>query len=98
MNPIAYFQEQNCKDTTSAEAVHFNNKAIYALQKREPMLVNHERTFWTYKHFCPSCSELLRIEAVSYCERCGQKLDWSNYEEGLKYVRKVNRRAAKRAY
>ncbi len=84
---IAYLQEQSCKESTTAEGVRFNSMAISALQKTQPKLVNHERTFWHYFHFCPNCSEQLRIEALKYCDHCSQRLDWSNYELGLKYVR-----------
>lgn len=81
---IIALQEENCKETTTFEHMHMNNIAIEALRKRVPKLVNHEKTFWTYKHFCPVCSELLRTEALEYCPYCGQKLDWSNYWEALK--------------
>lgn len=84
---IAYFQEASCKSTTTMEAVNFNSMAVRALQKTKPMLVNHERTFWRYTHYCPACAEQLRIENLKYCDHCGQRLDWSNYELGLKYVR-----------
>ena len=84
---IAYLQEQSCRDSTTADGVHFNSMAIRALQKTQPMLVNHERTFWRYTHFCPTCSEQLKIEDLRYCDHCGQRLDWSNYDLGLKYVR-----------
>ena len=42
---IVYFQEQSCRDDVSHETVLYNNKAILALHKQVPMLVNHERTF-----------------------------------------------------
>jgi hypothetical protein len=81
---IAHLQEESCKNTATFEHVHLNNVAIEALRKRMPMLVNHEKTFWTYKHFCPSCSGQLFAEGVAYCEYCGQNLNWSNYWEALK--------------
>lgn len=81
---IAYFQEQSCKDNTTTEALHYYCRAIKALEKQVQKPVNHEKTFWTYKHYCPSCSELLRIENLKYCPYCGQRLDWSNYWEALK--------------
>lgn len=84
MDTIAYFQEQQCKSTTTMEQLKHYNKAIFALLRREPKLVKHERTFWTYKHYCPSCHELIRTENLRYCCSCGQCLDWSNYWEGLK--------------
>ena len=80
---IVYFQEQSCKKSTSTEALHYYDRAIKALRKQDQMQVNHEKTFWTYKHYCPACSELLRVEGLNYCPYCGQKLDWSNYWEAL---------------
>ena len=68
---IAHLQEESCKNTATFEHVHLNNVAIEALRKRRPMLVNHEKTFWTYKHFCPSCSGQLFAEGVAYCKYCG---------------------------
>jgi hypothetical protein len=84
---IAHFQEMNCRNTTTIEELHFNNNAINALHKRKAQLVDHKRTFWRYTHYCPSCSTQLFREGVRYCDSCGQALDWSNYELGLKYVR-----------
>ena len=81
---IAYFQEQNCHNDVSHETVLYNNKAIWALRKQVPMLVNHDRTFWHYLHYCPDCCEQLAIEGQRFCPRCGQALNWSNYQEGLK--------------
>lgn len=81
---IAHLQEESCKNTTTFKHVHLNNIAIEALRKRMPKLVNHDKTFWTYKHFCPTCSERLTSEGLRYCPYCGQKLDWSNYWEALK--------------
>lgn len=84
---IVYFQEQSCKDSTTMEALHYYCRAVRALEKQVPKPVNHERTFWRYSHYCPSCSDLLDRESVKYCSNCGQRLDWYNYEAGLKYVR-----------
>ena len=81
---IAYFQEQQCKSTTTAVEMQYYSKAIYALGKREPRLVNHDKTFWHYYHYCPDCCAQLKIEGQRFCQRCGQSLDWSNYMEGLK--------------
>lgn len=84
---VIYFQEQSSKYGTTKETWHYNQKAIQALRKQTPMLVNHERTFWRYTHYCPSCTILLEREGLKYCPDCGQRLDWSNYEAGLKYFR-----------
>lgn len=88
---IAYFQEQSCKSTTTARELQFLSKAIWALQKRHPTLVINEKTFWHYYHYCPSCGIQLKIEGEHYCSRCGQCLDWSNYQEGLKRGKRTNR-------
>lgn len=81
---IIHLQEENCKDTTSFQHINDNNIAIAALEKMRPMPVNHEKTFWAYRHYCPECSSQLSKEGAIYCEYCGQKLDWSNYWEALK--------------
>ena len=54
--------------------------ALAALEKRKAAMVVHERTFWTYRHRCPSCRILLEKEGIAYCSHCGQHLDWSAYE------------------
>jgi hypothetical protein len=84
---IAHFKYGVSHDIFKSPVVQYSELAIAALEKTKPMLVNHERTFWTYRHYCPNCQDQLRIEALKYCENCGQRLDWSNYELGLKYVR-----------
>ena len=88
---IAYLEELSCKSTTTAEGVHFSSMAIRALEKQNPMLVNHERTFWRYSHYCPRCSELLPREGLIHCDHCGQALDWSNYWEELKHGKRTHR-------
>lgn len=81
---IVYFQEQSCRDDTTIEALHYYCRAVRALEKQVPKSVNHEKSFWRYRHFCPSCSEEFSRENLDYCDKCGQKLDWSNYWEALK--------------
>ena len=49
-----------------------------------PMAVLFIRCFHTYHGLtvfpvCPSCGHTLEREYQNYCDRCGQKLDWSNY-------------------
>ena len=81
---IVYFQEQARRNDATVEDLHYYCRAVKALEKQIPKPVNHEKTFWTYKHYCPSCSDLLSREALKYCYNCGQRLDWSNYWEALK--------------
>ena len=33
-------------------------------------------------YVCPRCRTTLEREFVSYCDRCGQRLEWSNCESG----------------
>ncbi len=53
---------------------------------REPMPVTHIRCF-KWQHgitgfpVCPRCSIILEREYQSYCDRCGQRLDWSNFHK-----------------
>ena len=84
---IRYFVDRTRSADITEEERLYNSRAIAALEKRVPMLVHHERTFWTYRHYCPACQDQLRIEALKYCDNCGQHLDWSTYELGLKYVK-----------
>ena len=83
---FAYIQESMCK-AIDMDTLRIGHTITKALDKQRDRLVLHERTFWTYKHYCPNCCMLLEREAMRHCSECGQKLDWSNYEEGLKYVR-----------
>lgn len=83
---IAYFQECSCK-AEDMQSLRFNSLAIAALKKAQPIAVNHERFLWRYHHFCPICSEQIKIENLKYCEYCSQRLDWSQYNSGIKYLR-----------
>jgi len=51
-----------------------------------PMTVSQLRVFRsglseTGYYVCPRCNASLDREFVSYCDRCGQKLDWSRYKK-----------------
>jgi hypothetical protein len=84
LRAILYFQEQASKEDVTTEALHYYCRAVKALDKQVPKPVRHEKTFWTYKHYCPGCQEQFDTEALKYCPDCGQALDWSNYWEALK--------------
>ena len=83
-NAISYFDNSAVDGTLEPPISNYAMAAVLALNKRQPLLVKHEKTFWTYKHYCPSCSTLLDKEGLNYCSDCGQRLDWSNYFEVLK--------------
>lgn len=52
------------------------------LSYREPMLVSCLQAIrylsgYTTYPICPRCGSSMEREYVSYCDRCGQALDWS---------------------
>ena len=84
---ISHFKYGVSHDIFKSPVTEYANLAIDALEKRKPRLVHHERTFWTYKHYCPACAEQLQTEFTKFCINCGQSLNWRDYELGLRYVR-----------
>ena len=58
--------------------------AINALEKQIPMKVVEERNIY----LCPNCGSSAETDCgddmldyrLNYCDNCGQKLDWSDYE------------------
>jgi hypothetical protein len=84
---IAHFKYGISHDIFKPPVVDYASMAILALEKSKPKLVIHERSFWHYSHYCPSCNSYLEKEGLKYCPDCAQALDWSTYEMGLKYVR-----------
>ena len=58
--------------------------AIIALEKQRPKVAEHEDGVWS---ICPCCggsvcndTEHAVNREVSYCEHCGQAIDWENSE------------------
>lgn len=58
--------------------------AVKALQKQIPMTPNDMRTifdfsgrYYTTKGNCPVCNREGLYKSDFYCNKCGQKLDWS---------------------
>jgi hypothetical protein len=84
---INHFTYGVTHDIFKPPVMKYANLAILALEKQEPKPVNHNKGFWTYRHFCPNCSIEFQRERLKYCDNCGQHLDWSNYEKELKHVR-----------
>lgn len=81
---IAHYSYGVTHDIFKPPVAKYANLAIVALKKMEAKQVNHEKTFWTYRHYCPVCTSQLKSEGLKHCNSCGQKLDWSNYWEALK--------------
>lgn len=56
------------------------DKVQDALSYRVPLLVTESHRFQSSAYsVCPRCHIPLDREFVSYCDRCGQQLDWSQY-------------------
>ena len=75
--------EHGCiyRDKRSGEALKI---AIIALEKQIPKVAEHEDGVWS---ICPCCggsvcndTEHAVNREVSYCEHCGQAIDWENSE------------------
>ena len=81
---VLYFIEKSRKPDMVDEDLLYYSRAIHALEKQVPKLVDNEKTFWRYRHYCPSCHVEFIREGLIYCDNCGQRLDWSNYWEALK--------------
>lgn len=59
---------------------------LLALSYRRPMLVRELMVFPAMRpmdsyYVCPRCQTTLEREFVKYCDRCGQCLDWEQYEQ-----------------
>ncbi len=54
---------------------------IAAESYREPMIVTEIRQFRNGDVFpvCPRCQITLEREYQSYCDRCGQRLNWKKF-------------------
>ena len=57
-----------------------------ALSYRRPMVVRELMVFPAMKqdisfYVCPRCRTTMEREFMSYCDRCGQRLSWTRYEQ-----------------
>ena len=50
---------------------------------RISMPVTEIRVHWNYDSYsvCPRCKATMEREYQAFCDRCGQRLDWSKYED-----------------
>lgn len=61
---------------------------LQELSYRRPMLVRELMVFPNTRpidsyYVCPRCQITMEREFMQYCDRCGQCLDWSMYEQAL---------------
>lgn len=60
---------------------------LYQASYRAPMCVTEVMVYksaWmseTGYYVCPRCHITLEREFMSFCDRCGQSLDWRNYKK-----------------
>lgn len=73
---ISHFKYGLSHDIFKPPVTRYANIAIAAIERQQPMSVNHEKTFWSYRHYCPACAGQLLIEDIRYCDKCGQRLKW----------------------
>lgn len=61
-----------------------NRQDFYELSFRRPMPVTEVALFardrFPYPR-CPRCHRTMDREYMSFCDRCGQKLDWTQFQE-----------------
>lgn len=77
---------------TTGEHLEAIDIAIKALDKQTPKkIVIRERTESFIEYVCPECKNVIMTEIIrngyfgvctAYCSECGQRLDWSNIENG----------------
>ncbi len=84
---ISHFKYGVDHDIYKMPVTGYVKVAIAALERRKQQPVIHRKSFWTYRHYCPGCAELLDKEGLNFCNYCGQALDWSGYWEGLKHAK-----------
>ena len=72
-------------ETHGSLSILAKEKAIEALKKQIPKKVVYDGNF---NFICPICGENVETDCgdcfldyhLNYCDNCGQKLDWSDYE------------------
>lgn len=84
---LEYFNYGVTHDIFKPPVTIHANLAIVALEKMKATPIKRGKAFWRNKYHCPCCSAQLYRTGMNYCDCCGQKLDWSRYEEVLKDVK-----------
>lgn len=72
------------KDNNSIDQVPLKT-ILYQFRYRVPMRISEVMNFQTFEgessyYVCPRCKVTMDREFTSFCSRCGQRLDWSDYE------------------
>lgn len=82
---IAHYDYGITHDIFSEPVTSYAKLSVEALNKMNPLPVNHEKYFYGVIYRCPTCGCTV-TEDESYCNKCGQHLDWTVPEKGLKDV------------
>ncbi len=58
---------------------------LICLSYRIPLKVKEVKILGSSGEYavCPKCKATVDREYMSYCDRCGQRLDWSCYDEAV---------------
>lgn len=50
---------------------------------RISMPITEIHVYWNYNSYsvCPRCKATMEREYQAFCDRCGQRIDWSRYED-----------------
>ena len=58
---------------------------LLSLSYRIPLIVKEIKILGSSGEFaaCPKCKETVDREYMSFCDRCGQHLDWSCYDHAV---------------
>lgn len=78
------YEEASGKSTLDRSRIEALSKAIKAIEKQTPKkpILKRERTSLFGEDdvpYCPNCK--CRLSEVSYCEECGQVIDWSDIND-----------------
>lgn len=79
------FLFQSVTDTPSLPAAQ-DDAIVKALQRTQPLSVSQSRNVVSSQGsttfpVCPNCLKTLEREYQTCCDRCGQRLDWEQYQQ-----------------
>lgn len=81
---MSNYAQKELKHVKKVRPFWTEDNARHQLDYRLPMLVTELMVFssafgQTSYYVCPRCDITMEREFQSYCDRCGQKLDWRRY-------------------
>lgn len=76
-------ESSDCAWPKSSACPRISRDDLLELQYRLPMPVSevvYYKCYGTAYPRCPRCGITIEREYMHYCDRCGQRLDWSQYD------------------